>query len=73
MIGEELWLGGAVPLVIQQLSQAVDGPDPAAGLRDRKLLKPVDEIGGFLAGEQAELGRMVLAQSMLLAPQLGDQ
>jgi hypothetical protein len=50
----------------------VDGPDPAAGLRDRELLKPVDEIGWFLTGEQAELGCMVLAQSLLLASQFGN-
>ena len=73
MVGAELGLSGPVPLLIQQLSQAVDGPDPAAGLRDRQLLQPVDEIGGFLAGEQTELGCMVLAQSLLFAPLLGNQ
>ncbi len=51
----------------------MDGSQPAAGLRDRQLLKPVDEIGGFLAGEQPKLGCMVLAQSLLFTPQLGNQ
>jgi hypothetical protein len=73
MLGKELGLGGAVPLLIQQFSQAVDGSQPAAGLLNRQLLQAVDEIGGFLAGEQAELGCMVLAQSVLFAPQLGNQ
>ena len=37
------------------------------------MLQATDEVGGFLAGEQTELGRMILAQPLLLAPQLGDQ
>jgi hypothetical protein len=61
VIGEELGLGGPIPLLIQQFSQAMDGSQPAAGLLNRQLLQAVDEVGGFLAGEQAELGCVVLA------------
>ena len=73
VIGEEQGLGGPVPLLIQQLSQAVDGSDQTAGLRDGQLVKAIDEVGGFLAGEQPKLGLAGFAEVPLLAPQLGNQ